>query len=92
MKNNIKLIFNKEDTKNIYFDALKKQAKIPFCRNCGNLFQLSFPNTEEGVCDYLICQENLLLCECEYFNIVRNLYNQKGESLVDITPYYKVEE
>lgn len=92
MTESISLVFDNDETKNIYFEALKTKGKIPFCKNCGKLFSLGFPNNEIGVSDYLICQENYLLCECEYSKMVQNLYSQKGESLVDITPYYKVEE
>jgi len=85
----ISLVIEKEEDKKYYFDTLIK-AKIPVCKSCGKLFQYGFPNSEEGLCDYLISQENFLLCECEYHNIVRNLFSQKEDGLVDITPYYLV--
>ena len=90
MSKKIKLVFENEETKQVYFNALRDKVLIPVCKNCGKLFSLGFPNNDDGMCDYLICQENYLLCECEYFKMVRNLYSQDGEMLVDITPYYTV--
>lgn len=86
----INLLIKEEENLNFYFNTLRDRGKIPICKSCGKFFQYGFPNSEEGICDYLISQENLLLCECEYHNIVRNLLNQKEDGLVDITPYYLV--
>ena len=89
MSNRISLVINNDEAKQLFYEVLRDKARIPVCKNCDQLFSLGFPNTDDGISDYLICQENHLLCECEYSNMVRNLYNQKGEVLVDITPYYK---
>ena len=86
----IKLFIEDDGAKKNYFDFLKNQVKVPVCKSCGKFFQLGFDNSEEGVCDYLICQENSLLCECECHQIIRNLVNQKEDGIVDITPYYDV--
>jgi hypothetical protein len=92
MVEKINLVFPDEISKETFFTALKKEARIPICLNCKKLFGLGFPNTEEGVCDHLICEENHLICECEYAKMVRNLYASKEDGLIDITPYYRVEE
>lgn len=92
MKENISLKIESEYIKKKYLHTLKHTGKIPVCLNCKKLFSLGFPNSEEGISDYLICQENYLLCECEYSKMVRNLYVQKEDGLVDMTQYYKVEE
>lgn len=85
----ISLKIENEEHKQAYFKLLRDEGKVPFCKACGFLFQFGFPNTAEGISDYLICQENLLLCECEYNRIVRNLFSQKEDGLVEIFPYYE---
>lgn len=86
----ISLFIEKEEDKFFYFDTLSIKAKIPICKSCGKFFQFGFPNDENGICDFLICQENYLICECEYHNIVRKLMNQKEDGVLDISPYYSV--
>ena len=88
MTEKIDLLFKEESQKKAYLEILKGGAKIPSCKACGFLFQFAFPNTEEGMCDYLICFENKLLCECEYHRIITNLYSQHSDGIIDITPYY----
>jgi hypothetical protein len=85
----VSLKFEKEEHKEQYLEALVNQAKIPVCKACDKLFQFGFPDTPEGMSDYLICQENYLLCECEYNRIIRNMYSLKEDGLLDITPYYE---
>lgn len=85
----VTLKLDDELQKQTFFELLRDGAKIPYCKACGFLFQFGFPNTDEGICDYLICLENELLCECEYSRIVRNLFSQKEDGLVDILPYYE---
>jgi hypothetical protein len=86
----VSLVIDNEETKDIYFNSLKSKAKIPYCKNCDKLFPLGFPNNEDGISDYLICQENYLLCECDYFRKVQELYSQGGDTEIDISGYYGV--
>jgi hypothetical protein len=86
----INLIFETSNQKEVYFEILKDNAGIPVCKSCGLLFQYAFPDSEQGICDYLICFENKILCECEYHRIVTNLYSQKSDGLIDISPYYLI--
>ena len=88
MKINLK--FEKEDQKQAFFELLKNHVKIPICRNCGLLFSLGFPNSETGLADHLICEENGLICFCEYSKMVRNLYNKaKEDGVIDISLFYR---
>jgi len=89
MKKIVSLELPSDKHKGEFFRHLRDAGKVPVCKNCGKLFQFGFPDSEDGVSDYLICQENLLLCECEYNKIVKNLYNQKEDGLVDIFNYYE---
>lgn len=84
----IQLIIEDSSVKEKYFDLLRYTAQIPICRNCGKLFDLGFPDTEEGVSDNLICHENDLICSCEYYKMVKNLYNSKEDGVMDTTKYY----
>ena len=86
----VRLVIENLEVRKTYFEALKDKARIPYCKACGKLFQFGFPDNEQGICDYLICQENELLCECEYNRIVRNLFSQKEDGLIEIHPYYEI--
>ena len=86
----VSLIIKSEKAKQSFFDLLKYAVKIPVCKNCGKLFSLGFPNNETGICDRLICEENYLLCECEYFKIVQNLYLTNEDGIVDVFKYYEI--
>ena len=88
----IQLVIHDPVVKERYFNLLRDVGKLPVCKNCGKLFDLGFPNTEEGTSDNLICHENDLVCTCEYMNIVKNLYNSKEDGVIDITIYYEVIE
>lgn len=87
-KVHIKLVIDDPQVKKNYFEFLRDTALIPVCRNCGKLFDLGFPDTEEGVADNLICHENGLICSCEYFRIVKNLFSTKEDGVIDIHTYY----
>lgn len=89
MVKEISLKIEDEQAKQKFFNLLKTLVRIPVCKNCGKLFGLGFPNSEEGICDRLICEENHLLCECEYFKIVENLFRAKKDGLIDIFKYYQ---
>lgn len=84
-KINLKL---EEAEKLLYFELMRDQVKIPTCKNCGNLFSFGFPNSEIGLADHLICEENHLICECEYSKIVRNLFSDLKDGVIDISMYY----
>jgi hypothetical protein len=86
----ITLVIPNEENLKEYIYFLKNKVKVPTCKSCGNFFQLGFENSEEGICDYLITQENNLLCDCEHYRIVRNLINQKEDGIVDVSAYYLV--
>jgi len=86
----INLIIHDPVVKQRFFDLLKKEGKIPVCKNCGKLFELGFPDSEDGVADNLICHENDLVCDCEYFKMVKNLYNATEDGIMDTTKYYEV--
>jgi hypothetical protein len=88
MTQKISLYIKDSSIKEAFFESLKS-ANVPICKNCDKLFGLGFPNTEEGLCDYLIAVENLLICECEYSKLVENLFKEKNDGLVDISNYYK---
>jgi hypothetical protein len=88
----ISLVIENEEDKNLYFNTLRVEARIPICKSCGKFFQFGFPNDDEGICDFLICQENYLICECEYHTMVRKLMNQKEDGVLDISPYYVVKD
>ena len=83
------LKFKDDKIKAEYFRVLKEHVKIPVCYNCKKLFPLGFPNTEEGLQDSIICDQNDLLCKCEYYRIVSNIFKQKNDGTIDITPYYE---
>lgn len=87
---NINLVISDEVVKENYFYFLKHIISVPVCKNCGKLFDLGFPDTDEGISDNLICHENDLVCSCEYFKMIKNLYNSKEDGIIDITPYYEV--
>jgi len=89
-KKHIQLVIHNPKVKERYFNLLIDKGRIPICKNCGKLFDLGFPDSEDGVADNLICHENDLICDCEYLNIVKNLYNSKEDGIVDTTPYYSV--
>ena len=86
----INLVIKDKVVKERYFNLLVDQGKVPVCKNCGKLFDLGFPDSEDGVSDNLICHENDLICTCEYLKMVKNLYNSKEDGIIDITPYYEV--
>jgi len=86
----IQLVIQDTIVKERYFALLRDVGKIPVCRNCSKLFDLGFPDSEDGVADNLICHENDLICTCEYLKIVRNLYDSKEDGVIDINPYYEV--
>jgi len=86
----IDLVIHDNAIKERFFNFLKIVARIPVCRNCGKLFELGFPDTTDGMADNLICHENDLICECEYYKIVKNMYNSKEDGVIDIQRYYEV--
>lgn len=86
----ISLVIEDEDTKRKYFELLRDSVKIPTCKNCGKLFELGFPDKEEGVQDYLICKDNFLICECSNYKRIRELYNEKKDKPIDIKDFYNV--
>jgi len=86
----IRLVIEDPIVKERFFNILRDVGKVPVCRNCKKLFDLGFPDSEDGVADNLICHENDLICTCEYIKIVRNLHNSKEDGIIDITPYYEV--
>lgn len=88
MTEKISLHISDDSIKQAFFESLKS-INIPICKNCSKLFGLGFPNTDDGLCDYFIAVENLMVCECEYSKLVENLFKQKSDGLVDISPYYK---
>ena len=69
---------------------LSETIKIPTCKSCGKLFKMGFPNSHEGMVDFLICSENDLTCTCPNFKLVENLYKQKKDGLLDISQFYNV--
>jgi len=81
-----------EDTrvKEKLFNVLKEYCRVPFCKSCGKLFKFGFPNSHEGMVDFLICEENGLTCDCPNFKLVENLYKQKEDGLLDISKFYHV--
>lgn len=83
-----KLVVNAELQKKL-FDFFTLKVRIPACLNCGKLFDLGFPGTEQGISDNLICAANHMICECEHNNIVRNLYEMKKDGSVDTSRFYK---
>ena len=89
-KKHIQLIIHDSAVKERYLNLLIDQGKIPVCKNCGKLFDLGFPDTEDGVADNLICHENELVCVCEHLKIVKNLFNSKEDGIIDTAPYYEV--
>ena len=88
MAKTITLEIKDEKIKEAFFSFLKEEVKIPICKNCGKLFSLGFPSNETGICDRLICEENFLVCECEYSKIVEKLYSIEKDGVIDLTPYY----
>jgi len=86
----IKLLIRDPLVKERYFNLLRDIGKVPVCKNCSKLFDLGFPDSEDGVADNLICHENDLICTCEYSSMVKNLYNSKEDGIIDITLYYEV--
>ena len=86
----ISLLFPDENTKKVYFLVLKNDVRIPVCKNCNKFFTLGFPSSEEGFLDYMICSENNLLCDCVHNDLVGRLFKQKGDGLVDISPWYHI--
>jgi len=87
-KKHIKLILDDLKIKERYLNLLRDEGGVPICKNCGKLFDLGFPDSENGISDNLICHENDLICTCEYYKIVKNLYNSKEDGVIDISSYY----
>ena len=88
--NKVTLLFPSEDLKKAYSYILRDEVKIPVCKNCGKFFSLGFPSNEDGLSDYLICSANDLLCDCIHNDVVNRLMKQKGDSLIDISQWYRV--
>lgn len=86
----IKLVIEDDLARESFFNILKEKAKIPVCTSCGMLYPWGFPNNDDGICDFIICEENKLICECINFKTVQNLYNQKQDGSLDISKYFKV--
>jgi len=89
-KKHIQLVIRDPKVKERFFNLLRDVGKVPVCKNCEKLFDLGFPDSEDGVSDNLICHENDLICTCEYYKMAKNLYNAKEDGIIDITPYYEV--
>ena len=88
MKNKIKLNLLGEDEKQKLLELFRDVVKIPVCLKCGKLFGLGFPESEEAISDYLICEENDLLCFCENSQKVREKFDLKKDQSINISPYY----
>jgi hypothetical protein len=86
----VDLVIHDPIVKERYLNLLRDVGKVPVCKNCKKLFDLGFPDNEDGASDNLICHENDLICNCEYYKMVKNLYNVKEDGIIDITPYYEV--
>jgi len=86
----ITLKFPNDDTRKAYSFILRDDVRIPTCKNCNKFFSLGFPPNEDGLSDYLICSANELICSCIHADVVTRLMNQKGDSLIDITPWYTI--
>ena len=78
-----------DKVKEDYFNFLKEKIKIPICKKCKKLFKLGFPNKEDYLSDYLICEDNDLLCSCENFKELEEKYNSSGDESIDIKNYYE---
>jgi len=85
----ISLVIKDEKIKQEYFNILVDKVKIPICKNCGKLFGLGFPSNDTGISDRLICEENYLVCECEYATIVKKLYSAEKDGVIDVSVYYQ---
>jgi len=79
-----------EKLKEKLYNLLRDHGKVPSCKSCGKLFKFGFPNNHEGMVDFLICEENDLTCNCPNFKLIENLYKQKEDGLLDISPFYNV--
>jgi len=88
-KKEISLIISDSKVKERYLNFLHTEGKVPLCKNCKKLFDLGFPDSETGVSDNLICHENELICNCEHYNIVKNLFNSPEDGVLDISSYYR---
>ena len=75
--------------KKAFFKLLKEKAKIPVCKKCGKLFPLGFPNSEAGIADKLICEESQMLCECENFEKIEEMFRAEKDGMLYISKYYK---
>lgn len=84
----INLKIDSYDLKKKFMDMLHVEASIPKCLNCGFLFSLGFPDSYQGLSDFLICQENNLLCECDNFKKLNEEIKNGKERKITISHYY----